>query len=368
MAFEITRGKQTKALKVLIYGVEGVGKTTLAAQFPDPLFIDCEGGTDNFDVARFQRPTSWEMLLQEVEQVKQNPSMCSTLVIDTIDWAEAEAIRYVCDSHQVKNIEDFGWSKGYTYLNEEMGNLLNLLTEVRDAGINVVLTAHMNIRTISLPDDSGAYDRYELKLKTAKNGNNSQLVKEWADMVLFLNYKQYVVKDEKTKQSKVTGGRERVMYTNHTAAYDAKNRFGLPDQLPLSFEPIAHLFAGASEKKAKDLFGAQNVEVKDAPEQPAKAPEAPMPPSIDSMWVPTPYSAEEQAEMQKYDPKLVDLMKANDVHANEIEWVASDRKGYMPKGQPLSEYPSDFIQQWIIPFWENIMQMIKDRRDSTLPF
>ena len=367
--FEITRGKQTKALKVLIYGVEGVGKTTLAAQFPNPLFIDCEGGTDNFDVARFQRPTSWQMLLQEVEQIKQDPSICSTLVIDTIDWAEAEAIRYVCDSHQVKNIEDFGWSKGYTYLNEEMGKLLNLLTEVRDAGINVVLTAHMNIRTISLPDDSGAYDRYELKLKTAKNGNNSQLVKEWADMVLFLNYKQYVVKDEKTKQSKVTGGRERVMYTNHTAAYDAKNRFGLPDELPMKFESIAHLFASAPEKKAKDLFGAQNVEVvpESAPAS-APAPEAPVPPNIESMWVPTPYSPEEQAEMQKYDPKLVDLMKANDVHSYEIEWVAADQKGYMAKGQPLGEYPADFVQQWIIPFWSNIMEMITERRDSTLPF
>ena len=131
--FEITRGKQTKALKVLIYGVEGVGKTTLAAQFPNPLFIDCEGGTDNFDVARFQRPTSWEMLLQEVEQVKQNPSMCSTLVIDTIDWAEAKAIESVCKKHQVENIEDFGWSKGYTYLNEEMGKLLNKLSEVTTA-------------------------------------------------------------------------------------------------------------------------------------------------------------------------------------------------------------------------------------------
>ena len=366
--FEITRGKQMKALKVLIYGVEGVGKTTLAASFPDPVFIDCEGGTDSYDVARFPSPTSWEMLMQEVQQVIDNPAMCSTLVIDTIDWAEAKAIESVCRKHQVENIEDFGWSKGYTYLNEEIGKLLNKLSEVVNKGVNVVLTAHMAVRTITLPDDAGAYDRYELKLKTAKNGNNSQLVKEWADMVLFCNYRQFVVEDEKTKKKKATGGKERVMYTSRTSAYDAKNRFGLPDQLPLSFEPIAHLFASAPEKKAKDLFGAQNVEVKETPETPAKAPEAPMPPSIDSMWVPTPYSAEEQAEMQKYDPKLVDLMKANDVHANEIEWVASDQKGYMPKGQPLSEYPADFIQQWIIPFWGNIMQMITERRDSTLPF
>ena len=238
--FEITRGKQMKALKVLVYGVEGVGKTTLAASFPDPVFIDCEGGTDSYDVARFPAPTSWEMLMQEVQQVIDNPAMCSTLVIDTIDWAEAKAIESVCRKHQVENIEDFGWSKGYTYLNEEIGKLLNKLSEVVNKGVNVVLTAHMAVRTITLPDDAGAYDRYELKLKTAKNGNNSQLVKEWADMVLFCNYRQFVVEDEKTKKNKATGGKERVMYTSRTSAYDAKNRFGLPDQLPQSEPAICH--------------------------------------------------------------------------------------------------------------------------------
>ena len=368
MAFEITRGKQTKALKVLIYGVEGVGKTTLAAQFPNPLFIDCEGGTDNFDVARFPRPTSWEMLNEEVKQVISDPSICSTLIIDTIDWAEAEAIRNICASHQVQGIEDFGWSKGYTYLNEEMGRLLNLLTEVIEAGVNVVLTAHMNIRTISLPDDSGAYDRYELKLKTAKNGNNSQLVKEWADMVLFLNYKQFVVEDSKTKKKKVTGGRERVMYTNHTATFDAKNRFGLPDELPLSFESIANLFASAPEKKAKDLFGAQNVEVKNTPETPATpAPAAPLPPSIDSMWVPTLYTPAELEEMKKYNPKLVDLMKANDVHESEIQKVVAS-KNYMPADMPIADYPADFVEGWLLAWWPNVMGMIKEERDKTLPF
>lgn len=361
MAFEITRGKKTKALKVLIYGVEGIGKTTLAAQFPDPIFIDCEGGTDSYDVARFPAPTSWEMLMQEVQQVIDNPSMCSTLVIDTVDWAEAKAIESVCAKHQVANIEDFGWSKGYTYLNEELGKLLNKLSELIDKGVNVVLTAHMSVRTITLPDDAGAYDRYELKLKTAKNGNNSQLVKEWADMVLFCNFRQFIVEDEKTKKKKATGGKERVMYTSRTSAFDAKNRFGLPDELPMKFESIAHLFASAPEKKAKDLFGAHNVEV-------VSEPEPPIPPSIDSVWMPTPYSPEEEEAMKHYDPRLVDLMKANDVHADEIEWVAADQKGYMAKGQPLGSYPSDFVEQWIIPFWSNIMQMITERRDSTLPF
>ena len=363
MPYEITRGKQLKALKVLIYGVEGVGKTTFAAQFPDPLFIDCEGGTDNYDVARFPRPTSWEQLLQEVQQVIHDPSICRTLVIDTIDWAEQEAIRKVCAEHQVNGIEDFGWSKGYTYLHEEMGKLLNLLTEVRDAGINVVLTAHMSIRTSTLPDDSGAYDRYELKLKTAKNGNNSQLVKEWADMVLFLNFKQFVVKDEKTKKSKITGGRERVMYANHTAAFDAKNRFGLPDELPLSFEQIAKLFASAPEKKAKDLFGAKNVEVLEEERVADQPPQDPV--SIETIWQPIPYTPQEEQELKLLNPKLVDLMRADNVHESEIQ-AAVVKKEYMPKGMPIKDYPPEFVEGCLIAAWPQVFAMIKEERD--LPF
>ena len=362
--FEITRGKQLKPLKTLIYGVEGVGKTTLAAAFPDPLFIDSEGGTNAYDVARFPTPTSWEMLLQEVQQVIDNPECCSTLVLDTIDWAEAKAIEAVCAKQKVTGIEDIGWGKGYTYLHEEVGKLLNKLSEVVERGVNVVLTAHMQIRTVSLPDDTGSYDRYELKLKSSKNGNNCQLVKEWADLVLFCNYKTFVVEDSKTKKKKASGGFERVMYTTHTATYDAKNRFDLPAELPMSIDSIKHLLPSKTEKKVTDLIGKANVEI--VPEEPKPTPvqEA----SLAAIWKPTPYTPEEEADFARMNPQLVDLMKGSDVHADEIEWIAEDVKGYMPKGQKLADFPADFIDQWVIPFWSKIMEEITRRRDETLPF
>ena len=85
---EITRGKIAGAKKTVIYGPEGIGKSTFATKFPDPVFIDTEGSTKEMDVARLPRPTSWTMLLEEIDYVKNNPGECGTLVIDTVDWAE----------------------------------------------------------------------------------------------------------------------------------------------------------------------------------------------------------------------------------------------------------------------------------------
>lgn len=98
---QITRGKIAKAQKVVFYGPEGIGKSTFAAQFPDPVFIDTEGSTSNMDVARLDKPTSWTMLLQQIQFVKANKP-CKTLVIDTIDWAERMAIEHICASNQKK--------------------------------------------------------------------------------------------------------------------------------------------------------------------------------------------------------------------------------------------------------------------------
>lgn len=164
----ITRGIKATAQKVVIYGPEGVGKSTLAAQFPNPLFIDTEGSTNNMDVARLDPPSSWTMLINQIAFVKANPTVCQTLIIDTIDWAERLAIESICAQYDKKGIEDFGWGAGYTYLAEELGRLLNKLQELVDMGINIVLTAHSQLKKFELPDELGTYDRYELKLANKK--------------------------------------------------------------------------------------------------------------------------------------------------------------------------------------------------------
>ena len=100
---QITKGKIQGAQKIAIYGPEGVGKTTFAAQFPEPVFIDTEGSTNNMDVARLPKPTSWSMLLEQIDFIKQS-KVCKTLIIDTIDWAERLCIEFVCSRGKKESI------------------------------------------------------------------------------------------------------------------------------------------------------------------------------------------------------------------------------------------------------------------------
>ena len=222
---EIIRGKIPCAKKVVIYGPEGIGKSTFASRFPDPIFIDTEGSTNSMDLARFPKPTSWQMILDEVEYARSHPNEMKTLVIDTVDWAESLCIKNICDKHQKSGIEDFGYGNGYVYVKEEMGRFLNRLSEVVEAGVNVVLTAHAQIRKFEQPDELGAYDRWELKLGKKTSSQTSPLVKEWADMLLFANYKTFsVAVDDKGKKRKAQGG-ERVMYKDvyMTMGIEARN-------------------------------------------------------------------------------------------------------------------------------------------------
>ena len=136
---EIIRGVIPCAKKVVIYGPEGIGKSTFASKFPDPVFIDTEGSTNSMDVARLPKASSWQMLLDQVDYVRTHPTMCKTLVIDTIDWAESMCIRHICDKHRKSGIEDFGYGNGYVYVKEELGKFLNQLTEVVEAGVSEFL-------------------------------------------------------------------------------------------------------------------------------------------------------------------------------------------------------------------------------------
>ncbi len=241
---QVIRGIQPGALKVVVYGPEGIGRSTFASQFPEPLFIDTEDGTRHMDVARTPKPTGWPFLLSLVKEVQQDPSLCRTLVLDTADWAERLCIKHICDNYDKKSIESFDYGKGYTYVYEEFGKLLNELTLVKERGIYVVITAHAKMRKFEQPDEMGTYDRWEMKLTK----QTPSIVKEWADMVLFANYKTLVVnvdgKGSQKGKNKAQGGK-RVMYTSHNPCWDAKNRHGLAPELPFQYEAIEEIISAA---------------------------------------------------------------------------------------------------------------------------
>ena len=340
MALEITSGRlNNQAQKVVIYGPEGIGKSTFASQFPGAVFIDTEGSTKELDVRRLPVPSSWSYLLWEVDQVKQDPGICSTLIIDTADWAEKLCIEDICSKNQMASIEGFGYGKGYVYLEEEFGRLLNKLSDLIELGINVVITAHAAMRKFEQPDESGAYDRWELKLQK----KTAPLVKEWADMVLFANYETYVVKEGESKKAKARGGK-RVMYTTHHPCWDAKNRKDFPEKMDFDFSNIA------SAIPVKSALEIQNTAI--APEPATKA-------------------EPEQEEMQDAPSdddtalkKLYDLMGAHEVTRQQIQEIVAD-KGYFPADTPVENYPPDFIEGVLIGAWEQVYDAILNK---AIPF
>ena len=352
MGFVIERGMKTAAQKVVVYGPEGIGKSTFAAQFPEPVFIDTEGSTKHMDVARLPRPTSWKMLQEEVLYAK-TERICRTLVIDTVDWAEQLCIEAVCSKHGKDGIEDFGYGNGYVYVKEEFGRFLNRLTDVTESGIHVVLNAHAQIRKFEQPDESGAYDRYELKLGKKTQSQTSPLVKEWADMLLFANYKTLsVAVDDQGKKHKAKGGK-RVMYTAHHPCWDAKNRHGLADELPLEYAAVAHCIPILGEAPVSAAPPAPAETRAQAEEKPV--PEPPIPQAADTE-IPEeePVTADERSRAMR---ALFDLMEKDGINRLQIQKAVA-AKGYYPETTPLENYDTGFIEGVLVGAWDQIVWFI----------
>lgn len=367
MALAISRGVVFKAQKVVVYGPEGIGKSTFASQFPDPLFIDTEGSTNLMDVARLPRPSSWTMLLAYIKEVKATPGVCKTLVIDTVDWAEQLCVAHICATYDKKGIEDFGYGKGYVFVKEEIGRLLNLLSDVIESGINVVLTAHASIRKFELPDECGSFDRYELKLGNKTGGQTSALVKEWADMVLFANYKQHVVEIDKKKKAK---GGQRIMHTVHHPCWDAKNRHDLKPELPFDFGQISYCIPNHVDAapvpdpvKQQPSVPADAIKAAETADKELKKiiDEAKAPPKQQQQ----PKEEPKPTELAGLPKPLADLMAANNVTIGEIQGAVS-MKGYYPLGTPIENYDPGFIDGCLVGAWDQVYSLILENRE--IPF
>lgn len=376
MNVKISNGIVRKRQKVVIYGPEGIGKSTLAAQFPNPLFIDTEGSTGNLNVNRFEdKPTSWTMLTNYIEYVKQNPQVCETLVIDTMDWAERLCVEDILNTYGKKGIEDFGYGNGYVYVAEAIGRFLNTLQELIDKDIcNVVLNCHAQLKKFEQPDEAGSYDRYELKLGKKTSSQTAPLVKEWADMILFCNYETYAVAADKDgKKFKAQGG-QRVMYTTHHPCWDAKNRADLPPKIPLDYAQIAHVIEhtpAASSAPAPAPTPAIQEPAVNTAQISAQLPQT------QTQQTQQPPTSNVQADLSDFEevsavnipdniPKpLQDLMRTNNVSEEDIRFAVAS-KGYFPERMPIANYPPDFINGVLVGAWEQVYAMIKENKK--LPF
>jgi len=244
-ASKIKKGPVVAGPRIVIMGMEGVGKTTAAAQCPSPIFLCGENGLigSAFSGIANYAPENWADVLGFLEFILAGNHDYKTLVIDTIDWIEPllhshinkRDGKYLTKDRVTdgESIENFNYQKGYVLALEEFRKALAILDKIRLSGMIVVLNAHTHIKNFSNPEGEN-YDRYELKI----NAKLAGLIREWADAMIFAKYETFTGKIGKAGKSKGIGGQKRIVCTERTAAYDAKNRYSLPPEMPLDMAEI----------------------------------------------------------------------------------------------------------------------------------
>ena len=180
---QIHRGKQNKPPRIMLYGVEGIGKSTFAACAPNPIFLPTEDGIGQIDCASVPLIKTFQEMLNTLESLRQDTQGFQTVVIDSLDWLERLVWKATCKRFNVLNIEkvDGGYHKGYMHCLDEWNKFIAALTILRDThDLLIVLIAHSKVEKFEDPE-SITYDRYSPKL----HKHASAFIREWCDCVLF---------------------------------------------------------------------------------------------------------------------------------------------------------------------------------------
>lgn len=249
MLENIQSGKENKPPRIMIYGSEGVGKSSYAAGAPNAIFIQTEDGLGEIDCRKFPLAHSLSEVIAELTALRDEAHEFQTVVIDSADWLERIIFDEVCREFGVRSIEkaDGGYGKGYTHALTHWRKVVNLLQELRDKrGMMVILVAHAKVERFEDPENA-AYDRYTPRL----HKHAASLIAEWVDAVLFANKKFRVSKDssDRTIAAPIgADGGERVIRTVGSPACIAKNRYGQPSEIPLSWQAFIEAYQKVEAK------------------------------------------------------------------------------------------------------------------------
>jgi hypothetical protein len=237
MLARVKQGDADAPNRTLLYGVEGIGKSTWGSQSARPIFICAEDGLGKtLDHVPRITVTSYAEILEIIHELRTMDHEYKSLNIDTFDMTEALIYEFVCKRDGKASIEDYGYGKGYTAAQTELRNLLALLDRLRtEKKMEIIFLAHAQIKSFQNPAGDN-YDRYIMKGNEKMTG----LLKEWCDVVLFARYEVHVKKDSpKLAKGKAIMSDARVVHTAWSPAWDAKNRLGLPETLPLNYDEFA---------------------------------------------------------------------------------------------------------------------------------
>ena len=318
-----------RGIKAIIYGVPGVGKTTLAAQFPAPYILDLEHGAERYNVPCNSDIETFQIFKQVLKNI---PEGTRTLVVDTFDELEKMIVYYIMSRENVDSLNKVGggYGRGWLAVYEEFGRVINDLEAIRiKRGINIVLNGHSAIRHFEPPDSVG-YERYTF----ATYEKNKEMLIRWADIILFARFDSIVV--ENGDSAKVKSNGKRVMYTVTNPCWEAKSRWNLPEKVPMEFAAIASIFPVATEAAPQ------------APQEPPKA----ATPAVDTPAAEPPQETPAQApapEPEKNpNAELVQNIRTlcNVSHLNEETLLTYITKhGVVPAGMKLDNMAAPVLKR-----------------------
>lgn len=269
-------------LRYMFYGAEGTGKSTLASAAPDPIWIDADDGSARLNVARYQFrdepaghvPRTYAEILSAIHDLTVSPHSFKTLVLDTADRIESMLWQYIIERESepsarskdgaLTSIESFGYGKGYVMAVDEWRNLCVRLDRIRTTrGMSIVLIAHSIVKAYKNPTGPD-YDRYQPALHDKAAG----FLKGWCDLTGFVRHEDDAAKEPGNRNGRPKGfstGR-RLLMLSHSAAFDAKSRIALPEEVEISIEdpwaPLAAAVEAGYENESATLESQIAAEVK----------------------------------------------------------------------------------------------------------
>jgi hypothetical protein len=214
----ITKGKQKRPFYAILYGQPGVGKTTLASLIPNSVFLDLEKGTSFLDVARLQPEGT---LSEALEVLWDNQESFDTLVIDSLTALETRHQQEVCADKGWSSINALDYGKSRTQWKALFIKLIQGLDAFRAAGKNILIVAHMKMRDSKDAISQEEYDQFSFDCDKELN----QIILSHVDGCFFLTQKSV------SKDDKLIGNGNRVLFTKNRPQYTAKSRWDLPEQI-----------------------------------------------------------------------------------------------------------------------------------------
>ena len=237
---QIITGIQAEPFRLLLHGVEGIGKSSFSAQAPDPIFIQTEDGLGQIDVPRFPLAESFDAVTGYLNDLLTEKHDYQTVVIDSVDWLEKLAVHKILeDNPKMTTLADFGYGQGYARLIPLFEQIIDLFNRLRrEKKMNIVCVAHTRMEKVEDPNGP-SYDQYAPRLDKRING----MMREWSDLIAFATvaisrstekdgFKERVV----AKSVKDQTGNDRVLILESTPAIVAKSRYRLPVKMPLDGE------------------------------------------------------------------------------------------------------------------------------------